>query len=147
MLTDTIVENRIFRQKNGIVYYWDLERSKWISVFRETFFFNYNNKNIFNTIWLRKKDNLPSNIIGYLVNRNSIITSISSSCKESLNTNFIIYKKNINIYSLDLENKNYKVDDNLDIDVEKGDDIKCLMEVENGYINYPTVSVEIAIKL
>lgn len=145
MLIDTIVGQRIFKQENGVVYYWDMNRKKWISVFRETFYFSHNYKNISNTIWLRKDDSIPSNIIGYLIKRNSIITSISALCKNSLNITFNFFKKNINIYSMDMEN-NYKIEDPLDISLETGDDIKCLMEV-NGSIDYPIVSVEVAAKL
>lgn len=145
MLKDTIIESSIFRQQNGVIYYWDVNRSKWISIFRETISFNHNNSNINRSIWLRY-NKIPSNITGCIVKRNSIITLVSVICKKSLNTVIELKKNenNINIYSLDLENEKSKIDDLLNIDIEYEDNIKCFLNINNGSIDYPIVNVEIA---
>lgn len=149
MLLDVINGNYEFKQKDGVLYYWDIDRSKWISVFRENFYFAHKHKNIDSSIWLSHINKIPSNINTSLIKRNSIITLVSLTCEYSYNVIFKVTKNknNINIYSLDTENKIYKIEDSLNINLEKGDNIKCFMDVDNGKIDYPTVCVEIAARI
>lgn len=145
MLQDTVNLNNEIKQKNGVIYYWDIDRSKWVGIYRETFYFFHNKSDIDNSLWLRLKNKIPSNIEGYIVTRNSVITLIYASCKYSSDVTFLIKRNNetVPIYSLDLTNELYKIEDLLNIDLNTGDYIQCFMEV-NDKISYPIVGIEIS---
>ncbi len=145
MLRDTIVDSNL-KQENGVLYYWDVSRNKWVSTFRETLSFTHNRRNIPVNMWLRIQGKIPSNLNGYNIIRNSIITSISARGQNLSNAVFIFRKNGIptNIVSLTLTNEKSKTQDFLNINLDAGDYIQCFMEVNSGKVNYPIADVEIA---
>lgn len=147
MLRDTIVgRDSNLKQEDGVLFYWDVNRGKWVSVFREVFSFTHNHSNISNDIWLRIRDKIPSNLVGYSVTRDSIITTVSARAENPFSAT-LRYRINgvlTNVVSLTLANEQAKVQNSLNINLDAGDYIQCFMEVNSGDVDYPIVDVEIA---
>lgn len=147
MLRDTIVgRDSNLKQEDGVLYYWDVSRGKWVGVFRETLSFTHNRGNIPVDLWLRIRDKMPSNIIGYSVVRDSVITTVSARGENPLNATFR-YRRNgvsTNLVNLTLTNEQAKSQNSLNINLDAGDYIQCFMEVDSGTVDYPIADVEIA---
>ena len=134
------------KQENGVPYYWDISRNKWISVFREIFSFTHDHRNISANMWLRIQGNIPSNLNGYSIIRNSVITAVNVRGQNLLNAVFRFRKNGIptNIISITLTNEKSKTQDILNINLNAGDYIQCFMEVTSGNVDYPIANVEIS---
>lgn len=147
MLRDTIVgRDSNLKQENGVLYYWDVTRGKWVSVFRETLSFTHNRGQIPVALWLRIRDKMPSNIIGYSIVRDSIITTVSARGENPLSATFRFRRNGdpTNLVSLTLTNEQAKSQNSLNISLDAGDYIQCYMEVDAGDVDYPIADVEIA---
>lgn len=147
MLRDTIVgKDSNLKQENGVLYYYDVLRGKWVGVFRETYSFTHNRDNIPVNIWLRIREKIPSNIIGYNIQRDSVITTVSARGRNPLNATFRFRRNGdpTNIVSLTLTNETSKIQNSLNINLDAGDYIQCYMEVNSGDVDYPIADIELA---
>ena len=146
MLRDTIVKDSALKQVNGVLFYYDTSRGKWVSVFREVFSFTHNHRNIPNDMWLRIEGKIPSNLNGYLMTRDSVITSLSAKTENIADCVFRIRKNGspTNIASLTFIGQTTGQLNSLNIDLDAGDYIQCFLEVTSGDVDYPIVNVEIA---
>jgi len=147
MLRDTVqTSQRTKQDSNGIFLFYDSSRSKFLSVTRPIICFGSNHSNISNDRWLSLISNIPSNTSSYKIVRNGTITSISVQSKNNSNCTFRIRKNNIplDLTTLELNNQNSKVIDNLNIDVNINDYIQCYMSVISGNIDYPVLVLELA---
>lgn len=129
-------------QKNGILYFFDKSRSKWLSVFREFIFFNINHNNLQTSQWMLQ-NGIRSNIQGYLISKNSTIVSISFLSNNESDLKIKIYNDNLNILNIPVINENKKIIENLNIDIDKNRIIKALLEIKNDIINFPTLKLEL----
>lgn len=147
MLRDTIVgRDSNLKQENGVLYYWDVTRGKWVSVFRETLSFTHDHRNIPVDMWLRIQGGIPSNITGYSVTRDSIITTVSARAENPFSAVFRFRKNGdpTNIVSLTVVSTESGYQNSLNINLDAGDYIQCFMEVTSGNVDYPIADVEIA---
>lgn len=149
MLIDTIPRNQknnenFIQNNNGIIMTYDKNRSKLLSVVRNTILFNFSNRNINSSCWL-KYDKIYTNLQGYLVNRNLTITSISVYIQNESTCNFrIINNETGDIYSIELYNESKKIIDNLNIDIDQNCEIQVRLNINNNKVNCPSLLVEYA---
>jgi len=146
MLRDTIVGSSNLKQENGVLYYWDVTRGKWVSVFRETFPFSHDHRNIYVDMWLRVQGGIPSNITGHSITRDSVITTVSARAENPFSAVFRFRKNGdpTNIVSLTVNNAVSGYQNSLNINLNAGDFIQCYMEVTSGNVDYPIAEIEIA---
>jgi len=150
MLRDTIVgKDGVLKQVNGVLFYYDIARGKWISVFREVFSFTHDHRNIVADIWLRIEGKIPSNINGYLMSRDSVITALSAKTENISDCIFHIRKNGspTDITSLTFNNQTIGSINSLNIDLDAGDYIQCFLEVTSGNVDYPVVNIEVAARI
>ncbi len=147
MLRDTIRKGSSdFQQgSDGILKFYDNSRSMWISVIRNFYTFGIHRKKINGTRWMEMTGRVLSNLSGYLIPRNGLITSISITTNDFTSSEFYI-QKNIttNLYTATFVGEKDKVFDNLSINVNKQDKLSCYVKVVSGYLYYPELTLEIA---
>ena len=147
MLRDIIRPNiNLIQNSNGIILFYDTTRNKNLSVTRENLTFGIKHSSIIGERWLQTTGNIPTNILGYKIPRNGVITSVTIQTKNNSNCLFEIKKNNdiSTIYSINLVNSLEKINDNLDIDVNTGDFIQIKLLVNSGVVDYPLIYLEIA---
>jgi len=135
----------IQQDSNGILQSYDTTRSMWLSVTRQFYSFGINRKHISGVRWLQMPGGVLSNLSGFLVPRDGIITAISITTNDFTNSEFYI-QKNIssNLYTSVFVGEKDKVFDNLNININKQDKLSCYVKVVSGYLYYPEVILEIA---
>jgi len=145
MLIDIIPQSGIYRNliqnENGIFVTFDSIRSKWLSIYRNSFEFIINHNHLKYNQWMMY-NNVWSNLQGYDVNRNMTITLISVHTRNISNGTFKIINDDNIVYIIKLNDEPKKIIDNLNIDIDLNTSIKVLMEVNEGGINNPTVKIE-----
>ncbi len=131
---------------DGILIVYDKNRNKWLSAERCAYNYGINHDNINGNRWLCTDANIPSNIVGYRMARNCTITNITSqlrgNCTAELNFKIDRNGSLIDIHQSILNNVPSRDDNNLNIDLQKGDQLKTVINGTN--IHYPLVTVEIA---
>ncbi len=131
---------------NGILQYYDPTRLKLLSVYREKFQFSLNHSNISGFRFLTTGQ-ISTNVNGYPLIRNGVITSIIANCSKNTRANFYIRKNNnpSNLITLSLYDQNKNSIDNLNIDFLNNDYLQCCLSVNSNFtIDYPIVLIEIA---
>jgi len=147
MLRDTIPGLAAqLRQDNGLLLFYDLYRSKWISAARENLTFGINHRNIANDRWLALISGTYSDVTGYRIPRNATITAITAQTQNLSNCVFRIRKNSspLNIISISLIGEVGKSNDDLDIDLSQDDYLQCYIEVTSGDVDFPTILLELA---
>lgn len=144
MLTD-LKPYPFFQGSNGLLYHFDINRSKWLSVNRETMSFSINAKNVTGKRYMAIADKFYSNVTGKKLLRNSTITAISvqtnniqCTCQINLHKN----KNSTSIYSINLVNENSKIIENINFDLLENDFIQVSIENNSTGINYPEILIE-----
>ncbi len=147
MLRDTIRKGSSdFQQgSDGILKFYDNSRSMWLSITRNFYTFGIHRKKINGIRWMEMTGRVLSNLSGYLVPRNGVITSISITTNDFTNSEFYIQKNTTtNLYTATFVGEKDKVFDNLSINVNKQDKLSCYVKVVSGYLYYPELTLEIA---
>lgn len=129
-------------QKNGVLYFYDKNRSKWLSITREFIFFNINHNNLQTSQWMLQ-NGIRSNIQGYFISKNSTIVSVSFLSNNRSDSKIKIYSDNLNILNIPIINENKKIIENLNININKNQTIKTLLEIKNDIINFPSIKLEL----
>lgn len=134
-----------FQGSDGILYHYDMQRLKWLSVNRETFSFNINAKNIIGSRRYMSNGKLYSNLSGSKVLRDATITGVSVQtgnvqCSFGVN----LHKNNSTdiIYFVSLLNENSKVVDGINFDLYKDDFVQVSINNNDIGVNYPEVLIE-----
>lgn len=133
-----------FQGNDGLLYHFDMNRSKWLSVNRETLSFGINAKNITGKRYM-STGKLYSNLSGQKLLRDITITGISVQTGNVQCTFNVHLHKNSNtnsIYSVSLFNEASKVVDNINFDASKDDFIQMSIENNNIGVSYPEVMIE-----
>jgi len=133
-----------FQGNDGLLYHFDMNRSKWLSVNRETLSFGINAKNITGNRYM-STGKLYSNLSGQKLLRDITITGISVQTGNFQCTFNVHIHKNGNtnsIYSVNLFNEASKVVDNINFDAYKDDFIQMSIENSDIGVSYPEISVE-----
>lgn len=144
MLQDLAVP---FRQVGGITYTYDMERSRWVSLSRETFWFSVDHSNV-GSRWMNYNCKVPSNVNGQLITRDSVITAVHVLCGDTATANFSV-KNALDtslIYLLSLVGNRSKVVDNLNIELEAGDILQVYLDVPGAKIDYPVMGIEVGFR-
>jgi len=149
MLKDTVRKGSSssdFQQgPDGILRFYDNSRSMWLSVARQNYYFGIHRKKITGIRWMEMNGRVLSNLSGYLMPRNGVITSISITTNDFTNSEFYIQQnKTTNLYMALFNGEKNKVFDNLTININKQDILSCYVKVVSGYLYYPEMTLEIA---
>lgn len=147
MLTDTLNQNQVLKQDaNGLLQFYDVSRSRWLSVTRHNILFGIDHKNIVDDRWFKMVGNVVSNASGYRVPRNCIVTCISVQSQNSSDCNIRVRKNDSdsNITSVTLSSESGKTSDSLNIELSQNDWVQLLLQVTSGNVDYPEVVLELA---
>ena len=146
MLTDTVYRGPRFKTKEGILYFYDQSRNKWITPFRETAMFGISRNSLTESMWMQVIPTTYSNNNGYQIIRSSLITAISIRTKTICECNFNLQRNNdgINLFNLKIVDANQFTYDNLNIDLSKDDWLQISIDPNGQEISYPEVVVEYA---
>lgn len=147
MLRDTIVgRDSNLKQENGVLFYYDVTRGKWVGVFRESLSFTHNHRNIPVDMWLRTVGGIPSNVNGYSITRDSVITAVSARAQNPFSAVFRFRKNGdpTDVVSLTVTSDDSGYQNSLNVNLDADDFIQCYMEVTSGNVDYPIAEIEIA---
>jgi len=153
MLIDTVRyridqnDDNFIQNINGILMLYDKNRSKWLSVSRDSVVFGIDGDKIASDRWLMH-NKMWSNLQGYHLNRNATITLISARTKNISDCKFKIIgssdNDSDNICLIELNDESRKINDNVNFDVNKGDSIQVLLKVMKNKVDYPSLLIEYA---
>lgn len=143
MLIDLVPPGPLLQIINGDLVYYDDTRSTWLTSSSSTVTFGLNHRNISSNRYMKMTSGVYSNISGYRVSKNSVITSISIQSLNIADCIFRIRKNNnpTNIVSLSLTSQNGNSINSLNININKNEFIQCYMEVNSGNIDFPELTL------
>jgi hypothetical protein len=144
MLRDTVPGCPQFDYENGIIFIYDTERDKWLSVSRESVAFGIKNKNIMNDRWMCMAGDVQSISSGYRLYRDLTITAISFQNKEMANCVIELKCDGLTLYTLTLNSQTGKAVDNLDINLDGSDCLHVFLKIISGTVSFPELMVEIS---
>lgn len=147
MLTDTFNQSQILKQdSNGILQFYDVSRSRWLSVTRHNICFGLDHKNITDDRWFNMTGTVGSNTSGYRIPRDCIITCITVQSQNNASCNIIVRKNDVTstITSVSLSSEKGKTSDNLDVELDADDRIQLFLQITSGNVDYPEVIIELA---
>ncbi len=125
--------------------YVDITRTKRISTSR--YFHNYSrNRRSLESQYLRYLDGMASSSVGPRFMKDAVITGISIQCANNVDADFIIRKNKslIDLISISVSASDGTEQDNLNLDVSKGDMLQLYMSVNSGTVNRPIINIEYA---
>lgn len=142
MLQDLRLPSPYKQNSDGLHFLYDATRGLWLSVERNryTFILDSNRARPERWLWI---DNLPSNLGGSIVERQSRITQIIFNSKDTSNGTIKLCDTDENpIYDLTVENETLKTIPGLDILLPKNTPIAALLS--DGEFSYPRFTIELA---
>jgi len=83
----------------------------------------------------------PSNVAGYQIAHNSVITALSFVNQRTVTGTILIYKGSTLIKTLALTAQTAKVETGLNISLAQGDVLK--VKIGNGVYDYPALSIDV----
>jgi hypothetical protein len=130
---------------NGILYWYDLARSKVLSVDRKTLRYSIRSRTVKNQ-FARLEDGTPTMSVGDFINRNATITGLSAVTEIPQTWDVEIYKNSdtVPIAILNLNTEQFKNGD-YNVDVASGDILHVKASGEN--IQFPIITIELAWRL
>lgn len=130
---------------NGIIYFYDDTKNKWLSVAKEPFIFGIDNRNVVGDRWLATSVEVPSNIISVRMPRNGSITTVTAQTQNNSDCNFYIRRNGnvTNLYNLSLSTESGKTIEGLDVEINKDDYLQVLLSVNSGNVDFPHFFIEI----
>jgi len=149
MLRDTVRKSgggTTFNQtSDGILLFYDTNRTKWLSTSREVFSFGIDHRNITSERYMETVGVITSST-GIRIPRNASITSIAVQTSNVATGVFRIRKNDVvtDIATLSLTSEQGKTQDNLSLDIDKDDWIQVLASPGAGQIDFPVLTLEIA---
>jgi len=141
--TDQTIDGAFVQNSSGILMMYDNNRSKWLSVSRDSIKFGIGNNNITSNRWLMV-DDVWSNLQGYDINRNITITLITAQSRNNSNCKFRITNGSGDLHLIELNNESKKINDGVNINVAMNDSIQVFLEVNENKIDYPSLLIEYA---
>lgn len=144
-----LVDNVVSKQKivDGITYYFDTYKSKWLSVNKYNVSYGINHKNISCSRWLSVNNGVYSNNIGFRASRLSTIITLIPQSKNQSTCEFNVIRAGDVIVSAALDNESYRIF-NSDVDFDEMESLGCFLEITNGYkIDFPCMILECAYRL
>jgi len=151
MLTDNTYQGgdtSLVINDEGINVFIDPTRNnKELSISRDNILFGINHKDITGKRWMKLSSGVVSISSGYKVPRNATITAMTIQTQNNVDeARFNIRTNNQieNLHTANLTSSKDLIEDNLNIDIYKGDYIQLFLSVLVGKVDYPVVNVEIA---
>lgn len=132
---------------NGILYVFDESRSIWLTSFRDVFTAGRDGRA--KNIYLRLVDGQPSNVNGYRVTRESVVTTISAQSRGTSDWTVYLRKNGstTNLQALAVSGGGSH-NNNVDVRLDVGDTIQFYCESSAFFgIQNPLVWIEVAGKL
>ncbi len=144
MLYDSSNHGPRTKVHDGLLYFSDSTRNRWLSVSRSNAMYGLDSKGINCNCWLKMSGNNYSLSSGYKMIRNSMITGISIQTKEDARCDFHLMKNGDPsiIHSVGLNLQHDLIEDNLSIDIDRGDWIQIKLVVNALTVSYPEVFIE-----
>ena len=132
----------------GILSFFDTNRLKQLSINRTLLSFSLSHTNISAIRWLKYNGAIDSKVSGYKFIRNATIVGITVQA-QTLGTGIFEVTERTNtgtikLATMALINESDKIEDNLDIDINKNSIIE--VKLVSGKFSYPTFSIEFAWK-
>jgi len=147
MLIDQRTRPRVFSE-NGILYFYDLTRNKWLSSNRETIIFGINHNNIFGDRYMAVDGKVKTMVTGKRVPRKGTITSLTIQSKATSGdvANFHLRRNGIStdLTTISVSGVSGNSIDDLNVDIDEDDWLQAYVTVDSGVTNYPVLSVEVA---
>lgn len=129
-----------YNTDNSIMYTWNINRNKWLSISRETAIFTHRGNA--EGVYLQCGNNFSSNI-GFLVHRDSTIGSICARASSGSGIkNIHIKDDSDSLFSFNLTDL-YYTNENLDINISNNSFIRVFAD-KNGQLFDLNVSLEIS---
>lgn len=145
MLQDLRPPSPYKQNDEGFHFLYDKLRDTWLSVERARYTFGINHVRAKSKRWMAIF-NIPSNLGGYVVERQSRITTVSFTAYTPGNGTIQLCRPDETpIYDLNVANENTKVILNLDIPIAKDTQLSALLFL--GEFDYPKLTVELASEL
>lgn len=132
---------------NGILLFYDNSRSRFLSIVRESYTFGLDQKNISHTRWLNVVSKIRSNLTGYKIPRNALITTVSVQCESVAdNCRFFIQRNDVptNLANIPLTSQSGDVIENVNVELTGHDFLQVKLSVLSGTVDYPLLTVEVA---
>jgi len=145
MLRDNILNKYSFRTVNGIIYFYDAARMKWLSIQKSYLSFGINHKNINSSRWLAIQGVIYSNNLGFSMPDNGTITRAITQSKVNTQCNFNIFEDNSIITTVSLTNETEKIH-TLDIDYSINSQLRAYLEIITK-ADYPFIVLECASRI
>jgi hypothetical protein len=139
-----------FSSSDGIMWFYDQSRSKWLSVNRDNYLFGMDSRNLRDSWWLASVGSVETITTGVKIPRDGIITSLSVQVKQHVNPTTADFHIRRNGLSTNLATititigSNGNSSNNLNIDVNKDDWLQAYMVINSGRIHYPILKLEVA---
>ena len=126
--------------------YYDQSRVTWVSTFRENVTFGLSNKSISHDRWMSLTGKVSSNLSGYRLPRNTLITAVTVQTSNIANCVFRIRKNGspTNIHSVTLSGVDGITQDSLNVELNTNDWIQAYLDVTTGVVDYPEFLLELA---
>lgn len=131
--------------ENGILYGYDLVRSKLLSIGRKSHRYSVRSRSVKNQ-YLRVEDGTPTMSVGDLVTRNATIVEVSAITEGAQEWSVEVYKNSeiVPFLTMAVNTQNTKKED-YNVDVSEGDILHVKASGEN--IQFPIVTIELAWRL
>lgn len=132
-----------YKQNNeGLHFLYDSGRGLWLSIERARYTFGLNSSMAKSRRWF-SIENIPSNLGGHVVERQSRITTVAFSSHKPGNGTIQICEPNESpLYNLNLSNETTKIISGLNIPIPKSTQLSALLFL--GEFSYPLLTVELA---
>ena len=137
------VDGSFVQNSRGLLMMYDNNRSKWLSVSRDSIKFGIGHNNITSNRWLMI-DEVWTNLQGYDIDRNVTITLITAQSQNNSNCKFRIINSSGDLYLVELINESKKINDDININVDRNDSIQVFLEVNENKVDYPSLLIEYA---
>lgn len=145
MLRDNIVHKQ--RTVDGVSYFYDAAREKWLSVGMFCVSYGINHRSINCSRWMAISNGIYSNNIGFRTCKLSTIVTITPQSKNQSMCTFNVAGINNILITVALSNESYGIF-NTNIDFDENEVLKCFLEINNGYkVDFPFISLECAYRL
>jgi len=144
--TDSTSSMQFTQDTDGVLKFYDISRSKWLSTSRQVIEYGIDHVNISSNRWMITSGGVKSNNSGYRLPRNATITSVTAQTTNSSTCTFLIKRNDVatTLYPFSLNAQQGKAQDNLDIELNEDDYLQVQISSITGNVDYPIILIEIA---
>src|SRR3989304_2815519 len=137
MLRDNLIDKT--KIVNGIIYSYDVGRSKWLSIGRFNVQYGINHRDISTSRWMAMAPGIYSNNVGFRMLHKGTITTVIIQTKNISFCNFIIRDLNstdmLNLSLLEETSRLFETN----LDFAETDVLKCYLDIEMNKVDFPFI--------